>query len=107
MAFTPYHNVLGSSGVDTQLLAPGVGVGNIRSIMLTNVHATADATVTLYLYQASTASKYNIIHTIAIPADTSLLLDDNSLLSFDNSASGYGLYVTVGASDTVDILINQ
>jgi hypothetical protein len=106
MAFTRYHNVTGSTGVDVELLAPGSGANDIKSIMITNVHASADATVTLFLYQASSASTYNIIHTVAIPADTSLLLDDSALLSFTNSASGYGLYTTVGSSDTVDILIN-
>tara|TARA_R110001632_G_scaffold8698_1_gene34644 strand:- start:182 stop:514 length:333 start_codon:yes stop_codon:yes gene_type:complete len=109
MAFTPYHNVTGSTGVDVELIAPNEGVGSINSILITNTHATAEATVTLFIEDnptASAASIFKILSTVAIPSDTSLLLDDSSVLSFDNSSNGYGLYVTVGSSDTLDIMIN-
>jgi len=109
MAFTPYHNITGSTGVDVELIAPGENVGAIRSIMVTNTHATADATVSLFIQDSPTAaavSTFYILSTVAIPSDTSLLLDNSSVLSFDNSSNGYGLYLTVGSSDTLDILIN-
>ena len=82
MAFTRYHNITGSTGVDVELLAPGDGASGIKSIMLTNIHVTADATVSLFLQKDATS--FYIISTIAIPSDTSLLLDDKALLSFDN-----------------------
>ena len=110
MAFTAYHNITGSTGVDVELIAPGEGVMGIKSIMITNTHATADATVSLFIQDNPTeaaASTYYILSTIAIPSDTSLLLNDKSILDFDNSSSGYGLYITVGSSDTVDVLINK
>jgi len=109
MAFTAYHNITGSTGVNVELIAPGENVGTIKSIMITNTHATADATVTLFMEDdptAAAASIFKILSTVAIPSDTSLLLDNSSVLSFDNSASGYGLYVTIGSSDTLDIMIN-
>tara|TARA_R110002110_G_scaffold147006_1_gene337022 strand:+ start:451 stop:783 length:333 start_codon:yes stop_codon:yes gene_type:complete len=109
MAFTPYHNVTGSTGVDVELIAPGENVGAIKSILITNTHATNDATVTLFIEDdptAAAASIFKILSTVAIPSDTSLLLDNSSVLSFDNSSNGYGLYVTVGSSDTLDIMIN-
>ena len=109
MAFTPYHNITGSTGVDVELIAPNEGVGSISSILITNTHATADATVTLFIEDdptAAAASIFKILSTVAIPSDTSLLLDNSSVLSFDNSYSGFGLYVTVGSSDTLDIMIN-
>ena len=106
MAFNRYHNITGSTGVDVELLAAGSGANNIKSIMLTNIHATADATVTLNLFKSSTNKTYRILSTVAIPSDTSLLLDDKALLNFDNSSSGYSLNITVGSSDTVDVLIN-
>jgi len=109
MAFTPYHNITGSTGVDIELIAPGEIVGAIRSIMITNTHVTVDATVSLFIQNdptAATASTFHIISTIAIPSDTSLLLDNSSVLSFDNSSNGYGLYLKVGSSDTLDVLIN-
>ena len=109
MAFTPYHNITGSTGVDVELIAPGENVGAIKSIMVTNTRATADATVTLFIENdptAAAASIFKILSTVAIPSDTSLLLDNSSVLSFDNSSNGFGLYVTVGSSDTLDIMIN-
>ena len=110
MAFTPYHNITGSTGVDVELIAPGEKIGEINSIVIANTHATADATVSLYIQNnpiVAAKSTFYIISTIAIPSDTSLLLDNNSVLSFDNSSNGYGLYLTVGSSDTLDVMINR
>mgnify|MGYP003130457808 CR=1 FL=1 len=109
MAFTPYHNITGSTGVDVELIAPGENTGQIKAIMITNTHATADATVTLFLENdptAAAASVFKILSTVAIPSDTSLLLDNSDILSFDNSTNGYGLYITVGSSDTLDVMIH-
>ena len=109
MAFTAYHNITGSSGVDIELLAPGDGANDIKSLLIANIHATADATVSLYIQdQPSGAefSTYYLLSTVAIPSDTSLLLDESSILGFDNEIGGYGLYLTVGLSDTLDIMIN-
>ena len=106
-----YFNIKGASvsGVKetTELIATTVDNGNIKSILLTNVHATADATVTLFIQdepESTTPNTYNLIHTIAVPADTSLILDDASMFSF---ADSYGLYITVAANDTVDVAINN
>lgn len=109
MAFTAYHNITGSTGVDVELIAPGENVGTIKSIVIANTHATADATVTLFIEDdptAAAASIFKILSTVAIPSDTSLILDNSSVLSFDNSNAGYGLYLTVGSSDTLDVMIN-
>ena len=108
MAFTAYHNITGSTGVDVELIAPGEDIGAIRSIMVTNTHATADATVSLFIQNDPTAaavSTFYILSTVAIPSDTSLLLDNSDMLSFNNSTEGFGLYLTVGSSDTLDVLI--
>ena len=108
MAFTPYHNITGSSGVDVELIAPESGIGSIQSILITNTDATDDATVTLFIEDdptAAAASIFKILSTVAIPSDTSLLLDDSSMISFNNDT--YGLYITVGSSDTLDVMINR
>jgi len=109
MAFTGYHNITGSTGVHVELLAPGDNAGNIKSIMLTNT-GEADATVSLSVAKLSSSSitsaeTYYLLHTVAIPADTSLLLDDSNILAFNNSVNGYSLFITVGSSDTVDVII--
>ena len=101
-----FYNITGSTGVTVELIAPNAA-NNIKSVLLTNVHATADATITLFIQDdpASGATKtYNIIHTIAVPADSSLFLDDSSMFRFGEE---FGLYVTVGSSDTVDIIVSQ
>jgi hypothetical protein len=102
-----FYNVTGSTGITVELIPPTEDNTNIKSILLTNVHATADATVTLFIQDdpaSGTTSTYNLIHTIAVPADTSLLLDNSSMFRFDDF---YGLYITVGSSDTVDVIINN
>ena len=99
-----FHNILG--GVTVELISPTADNGGIKSILLTNIHATADATVTLFIQDdpaSGATSTYNLIHTIAIPADTSLLLDNSPMFKFNDF---YGLYITLGSSDTVDVIIS-
>tara|TARA_E500000305_G_scaffold30065_1_gene22981 strand:+ start:115 stop:429 length:315 start_codon:yes stop_codon:yes gene_type:complete len=101
-----FYNVTGSTGVTVELLAPNADNEGISSVLLTNVHATADATVTLFIQDdpvSGSTSTYNIIHTIAVPADSSLLLNEHGMFGFPDT---FGLYITVGSSDTVDVIIN-
>tara|TARA_Y100001972_G_scaffold25473_1_gene30998 strand:- start:691 stop:1014 length:324 start_codon:yes stop_codon:yes gene_type:complete len=107
MAFTRYHNISGSTAVTNRLIQRGSNANNIQSILITNTHGTNASTITLFL-QDSTGTivkNFNILSTINLPADTALLLDDKPLLSFDNNV--YDLFITVGSSDTVDVLINR
>ena len=102
-----YHNVTGSTGVDVELIAPNSGVSDIKSILITNTHASAAATVTLFIEDdptAAAASIYKILSLYVIARNDYLLLDNESMINFDNNT--YGLYVTVGSSDTLDIMIN-
>ena len=102
-----FYNITGSTGVTVELISPTEDNTNIKSILLTNVHATADATITLFIQDdpaSGTTNTYNILSTIAIPSDTALLLDNSSIFSFDDF---YGLYITVGSSDTVDVIISN
>ena len=101
-----FHNITGSTGVTVELISPLSAVTNIQSILFTNVHATADATVTLFIENdpvTGASSTFNIIHTIAIPADTSLVLEGADIPTIP---AQFGTYITVGSSDTVDVLIN-
>jgi len=107
MAFVPYHNIAGSAGVTTELIKSDSNAGVIRSIMITNTHSTKTATITLFLQSnplTGATQTFKILSTVPILADASLLLNDQSLLSFNNST--FGLYITVKSSDTVDVLIN-
>ena len=117
MAFIPYHSITYNSGlfhngvtagINMELIAPGENSGEVSSIMITNMHDTSDATVTLFLQNqpfGAAFSTINIIKKIIIPAGESLLLDDPKLLSFDNGGeNGYGLYLTIGAVDGTNLL---
>ena len=100
-----FYNITGSTGVTVELISPSATNPSIKSVLLTNVHATADATVTLFIQDDPTGAAFktfNLIHTIAIPADSSLLLDEPSIFNFGQQ---FGLYITVGGSDTVDVII--
>ena len=119
MAFTPYHSITYNSGlyhngvasgVNIELIVPGDNVRDIKSILITNTHATADATVSLYIQNdptGGTTSTFYMLSTVAIPSDTSLLLEGGNVIKFNNSSSGFGLYVTVGSTDTIDLIINK
>ena len=107
MAYSPYHNIVGSSAITTELIKSGSSANSIKSIMITNTQGSNAATVSLFLQSNPTNAApktFNILSTVLIPEDTSLLLDNESLLSFNNSV--FGLYITVGSSDTLDVLIN-
>ena len=107
MAFTKYHNIAGATAVTTRLISSGSNANDIKSIMITNTHANNGATVSLFLQDdtGDAVKTFSILNNSEIPANFSLLLDDKSLLSFNNSI--YNLFITVGSSDTLDILIND
>ena len=113
MAFTPYHNITGSTGVHIELLAPGDNASNIKSITIANTHATIDATISLSITKLSDYSNrnseevYYLLSTVSIPSDTSLILDNLEMLAFDNSLGGYSLFITVGSLDTLDVSIKK
>ena len=101
-----FYNITGSTGVTVELISPTDSNVSIKSILLTNVHDTASATVTLFIQDSAVgiaSSTYNLINNIVIPAGSSLLLNDSSIFRFDQK---YGLYINVGSSDTVDVFIN-
>ena len=52
MAFVPYHNIDGSTGVTTELIKPGSNASAIQSIMMANTQGTNVATVTLFLLES-------------------------------------------------------
>jgi hypothetical protein len=106
MAIKLYHNITGSTGVDVELIAPGSDINAIKSIVLSNVRASNDATVSLFIQSPTLNKSYHIIKTVNLPFNTSLVLESGDIPRFNNSANGYGLNITVGGSDEVDVLLN-
>lgn len=106
MAIKRFFNITGSTGVTVELFAPFAQTSNIKSMILTNIHASSDATVTVFIEdqpESGSFNRFSIIHTLAIPADSSLVLSGTDIPAIPSS---FGAYITVGASDTVDVLIN-
>ena len=107
----PFYNVKGSSvsggKVTTELVAPNTDEsGTIASLLLVNVHDSADAIVTLFVQDdpaSGVTSTYELTHNVAIPPGVSLILDNLSMFKFTNR---FGLYITVGANDLVDVIVN-
>mgnify|MGYP001188416830 CR=1 FL=1 len=101
-----YYNITGSSGVTTELISPNVDA-SVSSLTICNTHASNDASITLFIQDNPTSgatNTYNITKLVALPAKTTLLFDNENLFNYGNK---YGLYITVGSSDTVDVIINQ
>ncbi len=101
-----FYNITGSTGVTVELVAPASANIIIKSVLLTNIHITDTATVSLFVQDdpiSGTTSTYKLINKILIPAASSLLLDESSIFRFSEK---YGLYIQVGASDTIDVMIS-
>tara|TARA_R110002020_G_scaffold149708_1_gene326078 strand:- start:475 stop:807 length:333 start_codon:yes stop_codon:yes gene_type:complete len=108
MAFTPYHNIVGDTAQDNELVAINdISKKTIKSIQITNIGAAA--TIDLYIFKDSTdavADKtYYFLKEVSIPANVSLILDNTYLLNFDNTSTGYSLHIHVAAADVVDVII--
>jgi len=101
-----FYNITGSTGVTVELVAPASANITIKSVLLTNLHASDTATVTLFIQDdpiSGVTSTYKLINQVAIPVAASLILDNPSMFRFGEK---YGLYIAVGSSDTVDVIIS-
>tara|TARA_X000001382_G_scaffold25189_1_gene15780 strand:+ start:493 stop:819 length:327 start_codon:yes stop_codon:yes gene_type:complete len=108
MAFTALHNISSATdGEEVELIAAGDNASNIKSILLTNVD-TAAITVDLYIYDASTDTRYHLLFGTSLPVGASLLLDSNDMLAFNNSVNSFSLNIKLGStSDLINVLIKR
>ena len=108
MAFIPFHNInTATSGKEVQLVDYCDNASNIKSILLTNIDTDA-VTASLYLQDFATGTKYYIIYGVSLPVGTSLLLDSDDMLKFNNGPEGYSLNLTMGStSDLINVLISK
>tara|TARA_R100001443_G_scaffold12849_1_gene22677 strand:+ start:1466 stop:1780 length:315 start_codon:yes stop_codon:yes gene_type:complete len=103
MAFTPYHNINGANGVNIELIKAGDNTRGIKSILIANTRS-GGVSISLFIKNLATGDTFGIFRGVNIPQGSSLIVDDKPTLSFDGNK--FGLYATVGSSDTMDILIN-
>jgi hypothetical protein len=102
MAFTPYHNVLGSVDTNPVLIEKSEGPRNLKTITITNVHASADATIDLSIQNLDTGTDiYYFIKSLVIVPDATVIMD---IPAFWNGL--YSLVITVGSTDKVDVILS-
>ena len=101
-----YYTINSSeAGLDVELIAPGVSIGTIKSIAL--VPVTAAPEVTLFLQNdtsGAATSTHFLLPKLGVTLNTTLLLDDMSLINYDTSR--FGLYLhSYSTSQTVEVII--
>lgn len=110
MAITRYYNLVGSTQQETEIIGVGdIITETIKSIYLNNVHTSSAATIDLYIYKPSTDTtaeeEYYILYNYSLSAKNYLnLTNEFGLFNIDNGE--YALFIKIGSSDTVDVLIN-
>tara|TARA_Y100001938_G_scaffold140081_1_gene207798 strand:- start:109 stop:417 length:309 start_codon:yes stop_codon:yes gene_type:complete len=102
MAFTARHNI--ASTLTTDLIQAGDNAGSIKSILLTNVHASTTVSVDLILNNNN--QDFNIIKNTIIPAGTSLELDTRDI-KIDTSTNNDTLRIKCSNANGVDVIINN
>ena len=106
MAFTAYHYLNGSTTVKNTLLAAGDGANNIKSITISNNRSgNIDHTLDLYLQKDETI--FYFLKNVYMPKGSTLHLDNESMLSFDNSFNGYDLNLELASGDIVTVMIKK
>ena len=103
-----YFNLIGPgvvNGKDTyELIAPGE-VNNITSITISPA-ASLDVTFTLFIEDdpiSGTSRRITMLNSIAIPYRGGLILNETSMFNFGEE---FGLYIKVGNTDSIDLIIN-
>jgi hypothetical protein len=104
MAFTARYNITSSNPTD--LIAAGENAGNLRSILLTNVHSSNSISVDLFLYNASNYKTNYIIKNTAIPAGASLDLNVSNI-SINTAKNQDTLTIKCSSADGIDVIISK
>ena len=100
---TLHHNISGE--ITQELIAVGEGV-SVSKVSLTNIHASTNCTVDLYIEKKLTG-KFYLLKAVELPVGATLMYDN---VRFSNKVGGFGLYIklTQGASETpvVNVIIS-
>jgi len=102
MALKARHNI--TTTLITDLVAAGDNAGDIKSVMLTNVHASTANSVDLMLY--NDYSTHYIIKNISIPSGASLELD-LAKYKINTQKGKDSLRIKCSTSNGIDVIINN
>jgi|TARA_R110000824_G_scaffold96149_1_gene230579 hypothetical protein len=102
MALKARHNI--TSTLITDLIAAGDDAGNIKSILLTNVHSSSTNNVDLMLY--NNYSTHYIIKNTSIPAGISLEINLANY-KINTQKDKDSLRIKCSSANGVDVIINN
>ena len=106
---TLLHNI--TTTVTTQLLAAGDNISNIKSITLSNLDSSNAAKVDLFLYDGPNNKTFYILKNVLIPITSTLALNQEDNIVFNNSSNGFSLRTQIDNGSTtavpVDIIIKK
>jgi len=103
-----YFNITGASSAAAELTRELLAAGSntkVSKISLTNIHATTNCTVDLYIEKKLTG-KFYLLKAVELPVGATLIYDN---MSFSTATGQFGLYLklTKSASETpsVDVIL--
>jgi hypothetical protein len=107
MAATLEHKI--TSVLTRDLLVAGDGINSAKSITVSNVDGSNDASVDLFLNKSNI--DYYILKNVIIPQGVTLALGPQDNIAFDNSLNGFSLRIKVDNGSTtavnVDVIIKR
>tara|TARA_R100001224_G_scaffold76355_1_gene47207 strand:- start:143 stop:472 length:330 start_codon:yes stop_codon:yes gene_type:complete len=107
---TLQHNI--TSVKTVELLARGDKVSNAKIITFSNTDSSTDARIDLFLYDVANDKSYYILKGVELPKQTTLVLNQEDNIVFDNSRTGFSLRTQIDNGDgstavPVDVIIKQ
>ena len=108
MAFKSYHNINSATdGTTVTLIRQGESAGNLKSIVIVSADIAANSCA-LFLRNDTELVPYYILGKTSLPAGATLLLDSDDMLAFNNSSSGYSLYLQMyDATTKLNVLLKK
>ena len=107
MAATLQHNI--TTTLTHDLLTVGDNINNVKRMSIANVDSSNAAKVDLFLNKG--ANNYYLLKNVEVPIQTTLILNAEDNIAFDNSSNGFSLRIQVDNGSTtavpVDIIITR
>ena len=98
MSIVKYYNKITNS-TQVKIIDIGTKTEKLTSMTLANIHS-ADASVTVFL--ANSTDNWYIIKDVVMPTGSTLKLESDEL---DYDAETFNLYVKLGGSTPVDVIV--
>ena len=100
---TLQHNI--TTVLTQNLLAAGDNVSNIKRMSIANVHTSSTTKVDLFLNKG--ANNYYLLKNVEIPSGTTLILNEEDNIVFDNTSNGFSMRIKLATAVPVDVLITR